>query len=107
MGSIPTASTISMTALRGLDQFQDLQGGSGFFKVWPDNSARDRHQADRTKDSSEEQGRPDGFLLEHFLPTCYPTLLQSGCENRPGRPGGHPAPVRRVTKTKQPELHRC
>ena len=29
MGSIPTASTISMTALRGLDQFQDLQGGFG------------------------------------------------------------------------------
>ena len=30
VGSIPTASTISMTALRGLDQFQDLQGGFGF-----------------------------------------------------------------------------
>jgi len=27
VGSIPTASTISMTALWGLDQFQDSQGG--------------------------------------------------------------------------------
>jgi hypothetical protein len=32
----------------------------------------DRRQADRTKDSSEQQGRPHGFPLEHFL-----NLLQS------------------------------
>ena len=29
VGSIPTASTMSKTALRGLDQLQDLQGGFG------------------------------------------------------------------------------
>ena len=29
MGSIPTASTISMTVLRGLDHLRDLQGGFG------------------------------------------------------------------------------
>jgi hypothetical protein len=34
---MPTASTISKTALRGLDQLQDLQDGFGF-KVWPANS---------------------------------------------------------------------
>jgi hypothetical protein len=34
VGSIPTASTISKAALRGLDQLQDLQGGFGL-KVRP------------------------------------------------------------------------
>jgi len=54
-----------------LDQFQDLQGGFGF-RIRPANLGLDRRQADRTKDSSEQQGRPHGFPLEHFL-----NLLQS------------------------------
>jgi hypothetical protein len=49
-----------------LDQFQDLQGGFGLI-VRPTDFGGDRRQSDRAQDSSEQQGRPRRFPLEHFL----------------------------------------
>jgi hypothetical protein len=83
---VATASTVAINraALRALEKLERLEGDLGLV-IGSADLGRQRHQADRTENSPQDEGRALGLPFEELLKVAKPLLDPFGRGRSPNR----------------------